>query len=758
MSKGLKQLLKLEEPRKLDGVSGAEVTAFKAAIKAVGKSLAYTAVHGVQEDHDRLVDRRDKAVSAYHRVIKKAGAAKPSANAAAFKRVSQSASSLRKDAQTLRDRAAKHLAAWSESEEAFDTAAEQATEMVDWGYADSERFVQVVDVIRERVNLRRYKEAVEALKKLLDKLQPAYHDYVLQRDAKVDYEKLREDNRETLDAFAASNHELLAEWRSEIQGNLDSIAISAEALDYATALTGLEAELPVIEEYLEEFAYEDALSRLQPKLDRLRSEESLGTIQGAASMSIIWLAEKLMQQLATSGDYQQALVHLKKLEPQVDAELQNRDRVKLEAAKEEHRTTLSNAYLTDTRGDEPLKQMKSGYVDLRKAMDDLAANGKWSEALAQFPATLAAAEELLEQDTAYGKLKKLRSGSASDDQWLDSFGRNVPPDPIWNEELLLYRQYRTNLASGDYLTALEQWKSLRDIRADLEIRVNASDAEAGPKAAAVADKVRSMAGARDLTKLNQAGKEKLVKKLERLPQKKLRQMWKDLLMPSSPLGPQEQVIQAALFDAMKLDREFTQAEAKLREAYEAKLAGDPELQQAIADWDSVDPRNNPLVDEATKKAMIQRALTEQSSAYGIDVPEINWDTGYAWGQAEFSADTNQITINPDSLNGAVGHTHADEDAKFMPGSNAIGLMLHENAHNFQDELAKKYLRGDLAADDPLYEQAELFSFNYDDGYLELAAGGDEHHFGDYAQQPSERHSYEVQESATEALLAADPPA
>ena len=756
MSKNLKQIMQLGEPKKLNGVSGVEAKAFKkafqAALQEISKSLSYTASHAVQEEHDGLAGKRDKAVLAYQTVIRKIDPANPAASEAAMKRVNKSVSTLRGGAQALQDSVAKHHAAWIENEENFDTAAEQAAEMVDWGYANSERFEQVVDVIRERIKLRKYQEAVEALEKLLEKLKPAYDDYVVQRDAKVDYDQLQEDNRETLDAFATDEHELLSDWRSEIQGNLDSIEMSVEVQDYATALADLEAELPAIEDYLKEFAYEVALSSLQPKLDKLRAEDNLSTIEGAASMSIIWVAEKLMKQLASNGDYVQALEHLKKLETGVDAEIQNRDRVKYEAAKEEHRQTLSNAYLTDTRGDEPLKQMKSAYVTLRTTIDDLAEAGKWSEALAQFPPTLAAAQELLDQDTAYGKLKTLREENRSDDQWLDNFGKNVPPDPIWNEELLLYRLYRTNLATGDYRTALEQWKKLSDIRADLEIRVNASDAEAAPKAAEVVKKIRKLAGGGDLTKLSQSKNDKLVKKLEKLPQKKLRRMWKDLLTPSTPLGPQEQVIQAALFDAMKLDKEFKQAEAKLREEYETKLSNDPELQQAIEDWDTVDPRNNPLVDEQTKKEMIQRAISAQSEAYGIDVPEINWDANYAWGKADFSADTNQITINPDSLHGAIGHTHSDEVEKFMPGNNAIPLMLHENAHNFQDELVKKYLRGELSKDDPMYEQAELFAFNYDDGYLELGHNSDEHHFEDYSQQASERHSYIVQDSATDALL------
>ena len=756
MSKNLKEILDLGEPKKLNSSSGAQAKAFKAAFQAamkeVGKSLNFTAVHATEDQHGELAAQRDKIFSAYQAVAKKIDPDKPDSSEAAIKRVNNSVSKLRGGSEALQDYAAKHHAAWIENEEKFDDAAQRAAEMVDWGYENSERFEQVVVVIRDRVNLRKYKEALEALEKLLDKLDPAYDDFVIQRDAKIDFDQVIDDNKETLDRFGASSHDLLTDWRAEIQGNLDSIEMSVEVLDYATALADLEVELPVIEEFLEEFAYEAALSNLQPKLDKLREEDSLSSIETAASMSILWVAEKLMKQFATSGDYVQALEHLKKLEPMVDAETQNRDRVKFEAAKEEHRVTLANAHLTETRDDGPLQEMKSAYVTLWTTIDDLAEAGKWSEALAKFPETLEAAQKLLDEDTAYGELKKLRDENRSDDLWFDNFGKNVPPDPIWNEELLLYRSYRTNLATGQYITALEEWKSLFDIREDLKIRVNASDAEAAPKAAAVVKKVQKMAGSRDLTTLSQKANDKLVKKLEKLPQKKLRQMWKDLLMPSTPLGPQEQVVQAALFDAMKLDREFKQEEAKLREAYETKLANDPELQQAIKDWDAVDPRGNPVVDEQTKKEMIQRAITTQSEAYGIDVPEINWDSSYEWGKADFSADTNQITIGPASLHGDVGHTHSDEEEKFIPGSNAIPLMLHENAHNFQDELVKKYLRGEISQDDPLYEQAELFAFNYDDGYLELGASSDEHQFEDYSEQPSERHSYKVQESATDALL------
>ena len=331
-----------------------------------------------------------------------------------------------------------------------------------------------------------------------------------------------------------------------------------------------------------------------------------------------------------------------------------------------------------------------------------------------------------------------------------------PPIPIWNEELLIFRSYRENYLQGDFQRALKKWLAFFAIRADLKARVDSVKAEAAPKAAAAADKLRKMAGVSDLSTLDQSGKEKLVKKLEKLPAKKQRQLWKDLRMPASPLGAEQQIMQAALFDAMKLDKKFKRAETKLREAYEAELYNDPELEQAIKNWDATDATGAPVVDAATKKEMIRRAISTQSKAYGIDVPELDWDASHPWGAADFSAETNRITINPSTLQGAVAHT-CDPSAptKFSAGSESIALVLHENAHNFQDELVKKYLRGEIGKDDPMYEQAELFAYNVDDGYLEL--GGNCNRFDLYSQQPSERHSYAVQESAVDALINRNPP-
>ena len=273
MSKNLQKILRLGEPKTLNGASGVEAKAFKkafqAAMKEVAKSLQFTAVHAVDEQHSEMASKRDKVISAYQVVAKKIDPDNPSASQAAIKRLKKSISKLRGGAEALEDYAAKHHAQWVENEENFDNAAEQVAEMVAWGYSNSEKLEAIVTAIRDQAKLRKYKEAVEALQKFLEKLKAAYDDFVVQRDAKIDFEQMTEDNHDALDCFGASDHDLLSEWRSEIQGNLDRVEMSVEVLDYYTALANLEAELPVIEDYLKEYAYESALSALQPKLDKL---------------------------------------------------------------------------------------------------------------------------------------------------------------------------------------------------------------------------------------------------------------------------------------------------------------------------------------------------------------------------------------------------------------------------------------------------------------------------------------------------------
>ena len=737
MSRDLKQILGLGEPKTLNGASGMQAKAFKAAfrtaMKEIGKSLNFTAVHAAEGQHGELADKRNKAISAYQAVAQKIDPNDPSASEAAIKRVNASVSKLRGGSEALHDYAAKHHAAWVENEEKLDNAATQVTEMVEWGYSKSDKLQDVVVAIRNQAKLRKYKEALEALEKFLKKLDPAYDDFAVQRDAKTDFEKMVKDNHGTLDRFGASSHELLADWRAEIQGNLDSIEISVDVLDYYTALANLEAELPVIENFLEEYDFESALSDLQPKLDKLDSN----LIWSSAATKVNELRAEL-DRAATSGDFTLAMQKLQELEPELDAELKSMAKADYEVAAAAHAATLDAADGTAHDGLAPLKTASDSYTVVKKELDALVAAEDWAAAQARLPATADAGQAYIDLRASYDNFKaeeaRLAPNFASlNADYLRNLSGNPCPSPDWEEDVKLFRAYMSEPEQGNYDEATKALQALAPRIATLESRVNASDVEATAKADAAADKIRTIVGGANLAGLSIGDWNTLTGGLRKLSFKKRTQLLEDLHGPSAPLTNEQWLMQQAIYEASELDKSFKKKDDKIRQQYLDELKNNKEVQDALAHWTDTDSTGAPVVDRATKEKVLEQVIATQSQAYNVDEPEIAWSPTQTTSAAEFKADSNEILIDPASLGNA---------------EEMLRAVLHENTHNFQDELAKKYLNGEIEKRDPMYEQAKMFALNYSgDGYVTQAEHADV-----YKLQPTEMHAYDAGDNGAMAVL------
>ena len=136
-----------------------------------------------------------------------------------------------------------------------------------------------------------------------------------------------------------------------------------------------------------------------------------------------------MDRAATSGDFVLALEKLQKLEPEVDAELESMAKIDYETAAAAHADTFDTADATSDRSDDLLKQWKDDYKTAKTTLDNLAAAGKWNDALLQLSSTSSAAQEFIDQEAAYDKLSDWRRNYPAEDQWFDNFGNNTPPDP-----------------------------------------------------------------------------------------------------------------------------------------------------------------------------------------------------------------------------------------------------------------------------------------------------------------------------------------
>ncbi|MDC0936533.1 hypothetical protein OAS39_09605 [Pirellulales bacterium] len=676
MGKNLKQELGLGErpagkSKRLETKQAKDFRkAFKATLKQVDGHLQYTAAHAEESRHKTFSEKRDKAYVAYQAALKKIDPADPAAAEDAIDQVTASIEGLEANVKALHEYAEKHYTAWTDNEQQVDDAAEQVFEMVDFGHAKGSTLEQVVEGVNEQANLRKYREALEAFNQFLEKLGPNYDDFVSQSDAKVAYEQMLEDKQLTLEDFEAVDFASLSEWKSEIRANLDEIQETADGLDYVAALLDLEAELMAVDEFLDEAIQEQAA-------------EAKSTYESSAAT---------------------------------------------------HEATFTAADGTDDLRFYPLKQANEGYAAAKKVVDDLAAAEDWEEASAKLPAAAAAAQTFIDQRAGFDKCATEHARMAADIDYVVQLNKNAPRNPEWNEELKLLDSFNNSFNNGDFDQALADMLALESKIEALKERVAASDAESTPKAEAAADEIRNLAGGSDVSTLSNDQKEALVDELRKLSHKKQRQLLEDLHMPSTPLSGEQRAMQIALYNAMTLDKKFAKADGEIRDRYEAELAGDTELMNAVGDWNEVDPSGAPLVDRKTKEKMLRRILTAQSNAYGIDVPAIEWTEPSAPFAGQYKPSTGRLMVNPSYLN----DPHA-----------IIQAVIHENAHNFQDELVRQYVDGKISKSDPMYEQAKTFAATYgDDAYVEVTEDSMAYEF-----QPKEMHATDAGIFGADALAA-----
>ena len=112
----------------------------------------------------------------------------------------------------------------------------------------------------------------------------------------------------------------------------------------------------------------------------------------------------------------------------------------------------------------------------------------------------------------------------------------------------------------------------------------------------------------------------------------------------------------------------------------------------------------------------------------------------------FNAETTRITMNEYNLN--------------RKPSKMINAVIHENTHNYQDELVKQYVAGKIKKDDPRYEQAKTFAmFHHWDAYEpgdKLYTDRKKGHEV-YKAQPEEMHAFDAGDSGAARVINPLPP-
>jgi hypothetical protein len=189
----------------------------------------------------------------------------------------------------------------------------------------------------------------------------------------------------------------------------------------------------------------------------------------------------------------------------------------------------------------------------------------------------------------------------------------------------------------------------------------------------------------------------------------------------------DKVAQRTIYRDTPLTPEFMKDEAEKRQKLIDEIQSDPETANARENWDtlSVYDKRNYLQSVADKQAEIFGFKTVPISA-SMDQPAANGliTNGY------FDPSKNEIVLNKDAS--------ASLSTSFKA---SVDLIVHENAHNYQDQLAQKSAAGKIPESDPTYEQSKLFAVNGEpDGYVTAIVESD---LADYRAQPMERNSWEI---------------
>lgn len=195
--------------------------------------------------------------------------------------------------------------------------------------------------------------------------------------------------------------------------------------------------------------------------------------------------------------------------------------------------------------------------------------------------------------------------------------------------------------------------------------------------------------------------------------------------------------QRKLYNTMKLDEAFLQDESQKRQQMTDKLLAEKQelLLQAKSTWNKQpqDSKERKALLEQKRK-VLEEIVRAQCEAFGFDPPKkIEFvDEPDVLDNGAFQPDSKEISLNTNSV--------ALNDFE-----SAIDLIVHENHHNFQDQLVARL---NLPENDPkkikappppnpLYQQALLFALNDEpSGYVTPDEGQE-----NYEKQPMEEHSW-----------------
>jgi hypothetical protein len=732
MSAGLKQVWGLKDAK--GPPSTAQADKFKADYQAIlgriNTALQYTVTNAEKPKHNEKAKKRDALNTTYQSVLAKINPSNPSKAESAIKSALATANATAKDIETFKADVEKAVTAWQAKDPEFEKMVGQVEELEVWGHNQAPGMRSLAAAIQQLLNDKKYVQALKDCDTFASKLKPIYEDYLKQKEAKEKYDAALSDLKSRLQSISECRYKKLTPMQEDILAVQGKMEAAAQEKDYVKALT-LQTDLSSkVDEYKKAYdeldaqkqKYDDALAKVQPRLDAITASEAgkAGEIQQEMTQ-----LDTDMKAAADDENFEKANTLVGQLDAKV-AEFEEiiKKRDEYLARLEKLKPDLAKASQSDPRYAD-LQPIQAEMATTQTEMESAAGAEDYENALQYLDGLENKVKEYFDAIE-----KKKQEYEAARDAAISKFQDCM----VTARDFTSLSTDRTGLIDKkkdmEAKAAAEDYNEAKKLATELGALADAYVAKAKTEQEKYDKKGEEITKALDDTgyfSRDDVARDWVNNKLSADEMKYLPQSVRNRLMEEMQEGNFSDDDKKAIdkmYSVRTLDPEFEKQEMKNREKLLEYLRNDPEIAKARTDWPKLS------VDDRVK--LMQKVANYQVKAYGTETLD---------GAPDLAFDTNN---EPPDANGSITMgTYLHSDGTFTINVNeknpaikdfdrALDLATHETGHRYQGALADQYRSGKVKPGDPLYDQAKCFALN--DNYYPTDP------WDVYSNQPMEAHS------------------
>lgn len=567
-------------------------------------------------------------------------------------------------------------------------------------------------------------------------IDSAHEEYVTESTAKEAFDPRWQAAQDRLAASSASEHEALAPLQSQMVEAQNAIEASIGEGKYVEATEMLDSLEPILDEYEEQLAteearveFEAALAAVQPDMDRYALSSAEWEFMADKTARLGELRDRMTAE-CDADDYETAHATLVEIQTQI---------AEMDTAVEAHgryevASETAETKLAEIAAEGEFPDLQSGYDAILAVQANATAAadaGDWDSAAGLMDevvslcgnhmALITAQKDFLSMIETRLPALKTKSGTLAS---------ATSPKKERADALIVTieraRDTRTGLTEA--VSNLDEVATLLEECEVIASMVTRLDAAAPEDRDDIAREIVEADGF-DISDVPTEGRNILV----------------EALMGGDSVEDDEHAAIAAIWSEEDfVDREFDRIESEQRERIVAAIANDPDVINMSREWDT-------YTDEEKREAY-ERLARIPAEEWGIDTPPVDvrsedWQPRAGGGQTitlgSYSPGSDEMWMNVSDD----AETHADF-------SKRMGTLVHEIGHKYQEHIEQQYRDGTLEPDSPIYQQArshfldDEYQSQYPDEFREL-----------YRTSPDEAHSrnmgHEMQEAMDRALAEAE---